>query len=410
MTNESYDLIIFGATSFVGKIVAEYLTTNYGINGDVRWAAAGRSEVKLQELRTALGAQARDLSLLCADAQDEQALHSLCEKTKVILSTVGPYALYGESLVKVCAQSGTDYCDLTGEPQWIKQMIDRYESTAQQSGARIVHCCGFDSIPSDMGVYFLQQQSLERYKQPCNNVKMRVVGALGGFSGGTLGSLLNVAEEAANNPALQQELKDIYSLTPLTNEQRPQQHSIGKATYDDDIDKWVGPFMMAPINERVVHRSNALSDYSYSKNFRYNEAMAITSGPIGYLGAAMLSGMSSLVELATSVTPLRKLIHRLFITPGSGPSEKAQEKGFFDIVITGTTITGEMMQVTVGGDRDPGYGSTSRMLVQAGISLAHDISLSEKPGGFWTPATVFDQRFIQRLGDNAGLSFAIVDI
>ncbi|MEP3589851.1 MAG: saccharopine dehydrogenase NADP-binding domain-containing protein, partial [Marinobacter sp.] len=213
-TQANYDLIVFGATSFVGQILTSYLAKNYGIGGEVKWAIAGRSEGKLNDLKATLGASAADLPVLIADASDETALIALCEQTKVVISTVGPYALYGEPLIKACVTTGTDYCDLTGEVQWISRMIKRYEDQAKESGARIVHCYGFDSIPSDMGVWFLQQKAEETFGQPCQDVRMRVKVAKGGLSGGTVASMINIAKEVGANPALRKELANPFSICP----------------------------------------------------------------------------------------------------------------------------------------------------------------------------------------------------
>jgi len=214
MSTQPHDLIVFGATSFVGQILTRYLAEQFGAHGSLKWAIAGRSESKLAGLRNSLGLAAGKVPLLVADAADEAALRRLCKDTRVVISTVGPYALYGEPLVKVCAETGTDYCDLTGEVQWIRRMIQAYEPAARKSGARIVHCCGFDSIPSDLGVFFLQQQARERFGAPCTTVKMRVKAMRGGFSGGTAASLVNVVKEATANPALRRELANPYSICP----------------------------------------------------------------------------------------------------------------------------------------------------------------------------------------------------
>ena len=210
MTKPTYEVIVFGATSFVGQILCRYLLDQFGVGKGLRWAAAGRSMDKLKALRADLGAAAADLELVVADAADEDALEALCADTQVVVSTVGPYALYGEPLVRICAESGTDYCDLTGEVQWIARMLVRYEAAAKASGARIVHCCGVDAIPSDLGVYFLQQQAQERFGTTCNRVKMRVKAMRGGFSGGTAASLLNVVKEASKDPALRKALVKFY--------------------------------------------------------------------------------------------------------------------------------------------------------------------------------------------------------
>ncbi len=286
MTTQPYDVIVFGATSFVGQILTRYLFEEFGLDGKLRWAAAGRSLPKLEELRKSLGKGAGKLTLLQADAGDETSLQKLCKSARVIVSTVGPYALYGEPLVRVCAETGTDYCDLTGEVQWMRRMIHKYEKTAQASGARIVHNCGFDSIPSDLGVHYLQQQAQERFGQHCTTVKMRVRSMRGSFSGGTVASLLNVLKEVKANPALRKELADPYSICPPGRGKRVRQKNVGFAEYDPDFSAWIAPFVMSAINTRVVHRTNALLHDAYGPEFRYDEAVLTGRGLRGRLTAA----------------------------------------------------------------------------------------------------------------------------
>src|SRR6202795_2593132 len=232
MSTPSYDLVAFGATSFVGKILCRYLWEEFGAQGGMRWGLAGRSKAKLEELRSSLGAKAGTLPLIVADTADESSLGKLCASTRVVASTVGPYAFHGEPLVRVCAESGTDYCDLSGEVQWIRRMLQRYEASARKSGARVVHCCGFDSIPSDMGVHFLQRQSMKRLGAPCPRVKMRVKVMRGGFSGGTVASLMNVVKEAAADPALRKELADPYSLCTSGSAPNGRKPNVRSANFD----------------------------------------------------------------------------------------------------------------------------------------------------------------------------------
>ncbi|MEM8545762.1 MAG: saccharopine dehydrogenase NADP-binding domain-containing protein, partial [Cyanobacteria bacterium P01_H01_bin.119] len=269
-----YDLVVLGATGFVGQILCRYLlqhTNQVDADKTVSWAIAGRSPAKLDALKTALGAAAANLPSLIVDVSDPASVQTLCAQARVIISTVGPYALRGELLVKTCAETGTDYCDLTGEPQWIRRMIQRYQSAAQQSGARIVHCCGFDSIPSDLGVFYLQQQAQQQFAQPCDRVKMQVKEARGGVSGGTAASGLNVVKEAIADPTIRQELANPYSLCPETPDNHPP--TMIPVAYDPDRQTWVAPFVMAEVNTRIVLRSNALMDYAYGSTFQYEEAI-----------------------------------------------------------------------------------------------------------------------------------------
>ena len=402
----SLDVVAFGATSFVGQILCRTLLDTFGTGGELRWAAAGRSKAKLEALRDSLGAGAASLPLAVADAADDAALRTLCASTRVVISTVGPYALYGEPLVKACAESGTDYCDLTGEVQWIRRMVQRHQATARASGARIVHCCGFDSIPSDLGVHHLQREALSRLGGPCTRVKMRVKVMRGGLSGGTVASLMNVVKEAAADPALRKELADPYSLCPAGAAPEVRQPEVRSAAFDADFGAWVAPFVMSGINTRVVHRTNALSGRAYGADFRYDEAVLTGRGLKGRLAAvATTAGLGGFM-LAGAVGPLRAGLERFVLPkPGEGPSPEAQRSGFFDLRFVGKRDDGRRIRTKVTGDRDPGYGSTGKMLGQAAACLALDIDKAAAPGGFWTPATIFGDRLVQRLRDHAGLTF-----
>ncbi|OXJ08657.1 trans-acting enoyl reductase family protein [Burkholderia sp. AU6039] len=414
MTRPTHDLVVFGATSFVGQILARYLSEYLSGSGEtLRWAIAGRSEAKLRQVRDTLGAAGQSVQIIVADAADEAQLRALCAQTRVVVSTVGPYALYGEPLVRVCAETGTDYCDLTGETQWIKRMIDRYEPAARQSGARIVHCCGFDSVPSDMGVFFLQQQARQQWGVPAAQVKMRVKTLKGGASGGTVASVINVVREAAADPALRRELLDPYSLCPQGHGFTMRQHAVRSAAFDRDFDAWIAPFVMAAINERVVHRSNALAGNAYGSRFTYDEAVMTGTGLKGRLTAVtMVAGLGAFM-VGVVIKPVRGLMERFLLPkPGEGPSAAAQLAGRYDLRFFGRTDDGKTLRVKVTGDRDPGYGSTGKMLGQAAISLALDCVddgvKTGRGGGFWTPATMFDARYIERLVCHAGLRFEVI--
>ncbi|WP_333994851.1 saccharopine dehydrogenase family protein [Burkholderia cepacia] len=414
MTRPTHDLVVFGATSFVGQILARYLSEYLSGSGEtLRWAIAGRSEAKLGQVRDTLGAAGQSVPIIVADAADEAQLRALCAQTRVVVSTVGPYALYGEPLVRVCAETGTDYCDLTGETQWIKRMIDRYEPAARQSGARIVHCCGFDSVPSDMGVFFLQQQARQRWGVPAAEVKMRVRTLKGGASGGTVASVINVVREAAADPALRRELLDPYSLCPKGHGFTVRQHAVRSAAFDRDFDAWIAPFVMAAINERVVHRSNALAGNAYGSRFTYDEAVMTGTGLKGRLTAlTMVAGLGAFM-VGVLIKPVRSLMERFLLPkPGEGPSAAAQLAGRYDLRFFGRADDGRTLRVKVTGDRDPGYGSTGKMLGQAAIGLALDYGgdgvKTGRGGGFWTPATMFDERYIERLVRHAGLRFDVI--
>ncbi|BCQ28671.1 saccharopine dehydrogenase NADP-binding domain-containing protein (plasmid) [Caballeronia sp. NK8] len=411
MSTPDYDVVVFGATSFVGHILARYLAEYFsGQVETLSWAIAGRSAARLNDVKRSLGGVGQSLPIIVADAANESQLRAMCAQTRVIVSTVGPYAHYGELLIKVCVESGIDYCDLTGETQWIKRMIEKYESRAQESGARIVHCCGFDSVPSDMGVWFLQRQAMQEFGAPATQVKMRVKTLKGGASGGTVASLINVVKEAAANPSLRKELANPYALCPKGHGFQTRQHNVKSAEFDSAFGSWVAPFVMAAINERVVHRSNALSGNAYGGRFTYDEAILTGTGLKGRLSALVtVAGLGAF--MAAIVTgPVRSMMQRFLLPqPGEGPSPEAQLAGRYDLRFFGRTDDGQALRIKVTGDRDPGYGSTGKMLGQAAISLARDLvkdgAKVGRAGGFWTPATVFDERFIERLRRHAGLLF-----
>ncbi|MEO1620663.1 MAG: saccharopine dehydrogenase NADP-binding domain-containing protein [Cyanobacteria bacterium J06632_3] len=408
-----YDIVVFGATGFVGRILCQYLMQQIGVNGSVRWAISGRSQNKLERLVAEL--DAGELPYIIANAMDDASLKALCDRTKVVISTVGPYALYGEPLVKACAETGTDYCDLTGEPQWVRQMIARYGETAQISGAHIVHCCGFDSIPSDLGVYYLQQQAQAKFGVVCDRIKMRVKNAKGGVSGGTAASGVNLVQEASGNAELRQELENPYSLcldVPNAEMLKPKEHpaTLVPVQYDSDFQGWVSPFVMAGINTRVVLRSNALQGYPYGPRFQYEEAMLTGPGVGGWVAAQGMSVALSGLAAATAFSPTRWLLEKTIIPKsGEGPSPAEQEAGFYDVRFLGMTESGQTIEVKVTGDRDPGYGATAKMLGQAGLCLAEDIASADKPGGFWTPASIFGDALIARLTSAAGMTFEVCE-
>lgn len=401
MAQNKFDIIVYGATSFVGQIVTRYMHEQFA-DGSIKWAIAGRSLSKLEQVRDAVGLS--NIELIVADATDEEALRLMCAQTKVVMSTVGPYALYGDLLVSVCAKTGTDYCDLTGEPQWIRKMQLRHEADAVKSGAKIVNCCGFDSIPSDLGVHFLQRNALEQFGHTCDRVDMRVVSMKGGASGGTIASMVNMVKEAANDPDLRRELKDPYSLCPPDHKFSIAQPDV-KIAYDNVYGGWIAPFIMAGINTRVVHRSNALTNNSYGVEFKYEEAVVTGEGSSGKRKAQATHWGVNVLMIGLAVPPIRWLLETAVLPkPGEGPTEKAQLEGGFDIVFLGATAKGETIRCRVTGDRDPGYGSTAKMLSQAAACLAKDVP-DDVAGGFWTPATMLGDKLIDRLEPHAGLTF-----
>lgn len=400
-TDREFDLVVYGATSFVGQILCRYLYQRHGSGGEFRWAIAGRNAEKLAGVNTALGA---DLCSIVADAHDAAALDALVGRTKVVATTVGPYALYGSQLVASCAAAGTDYCDLTGEPQWMRRMIDAHAQTARDSGARIVHNCGFDSLPSDLGVLFTQQHARERFGEYCAQIRMAVKAVKGGASGGTVASGINAIQEASSDPETRKILQNPYGVCPPGQREGIRQLNVTKPEYDEQIGRWLAPFVMASINTRVVHRSNALAGYPYGKQFMYDESSMTGSRWSAWAMTVGMGGLMGMVALA----PTRKVLQKFVLPePGEGPSPEKQAAGFFDLRFFGTTADGRRIQTKVTGDRDPGYGSTAKMLGEAAACLAHDVG-DEVAGGFPTPAVAMGNSLIDRLGRHAGVQFEVV--
>ncbi len=300
-----HDVVVFGATSFVGQILCRYLVRRHGTDGDLRWAIAGRSASKLDEVARSTGA---DVPRIVADASDRAALDDLAASTQVVASTVGPYALYGSELVEAVVEAGGDYCDLTGEVQWMRRMIDAHQARAETTGARIVHTCGFDSIPSDLGTWFTQQRAIEEFGEPCVEVRMSVKGAKGGVSGGTAASGMQMFEEMAENPELRKMVADPYVLAPVDLRQGPKQPGMGRPTRDDRFESWVAPFVMAPTNSAVVLRSHALLGQPWGRDFTYGETMMTGDGLVGGVAAwGMTAGLAAFTG-AASFGPTRKLL------------------------------------------------------------------------------------------------------
>lgn len=408
LPTREFDVVVYGASGFTGALVARYLLRRYGVAGDLRWAIAGRSREKLEALREALGVQEDALEIIVADGFDADALTTLAGRARVVLTTVGPYALYGSGLVAACVDSGTHYCDLAGEVQWVRKMIDQHQARAVQTGARIVHCCGFDSVPMDIGVWFLQEEAKRRFGQYCKSVTMLVKATKGTASGGTVASLMNLIEESRRNRAVARVLTDPYSLNPEGEREGPDERDQQSVIYNSDARSWTAPFVMAAVNTKVVRRSHALLGYPYGKDFRYQEAVMTGAGAAGWAkGAAMTAALGGLVAGA-SFAPTRKLLQKFVLPePGEGPDQELQEKGFFNLMQIGVLADGRKIRSRITGDQDPGYGSTSKMLSECAVCLAKDdIGVG---GGIWTPAACMAKPLLTRLQENAGLSFEIRD-
>jgi len=399
------DLIVFGATGFTGRLVAEYLNTKYGVGGEVAWAMAGRNQGKLAEVRDLIGAD-KSLPLQVADASDTAALAKLVAQAKAVITTVGPYQRHGQPLVTACARAGTDYVDLCGEPAWMAQMIPLLEAPARASGARIVFSCGFDSIPFDLGVLFLQEEALQRFGVPLARVRGRVKVVKGGPSGGTIASGLATFEAASRDRAVARTMADPFALTPgFRGPYQPEGHS---AQYDERAKSWTGPFMMAPINTKNVHRTNALRGHPWGTDFIYDERMLTGDGEKGERCAKALSRSTHIQNMLLHFGPTRALLGKFVLPkPGTGPSKHQRETGRYELLFIGETADGRELRATVKGDRDPGYGSTSKMIAESALCLVHDVDRTATPGGVWTAGAAMGMKLVRRLEAKAGLSFAI---
>ncbi len=406
-TNQRYDLIVLGATGFTGKLVVEYLYNKYGTVSDLHWAVGGRSEERLQALIDGLGAT--ELDTILVDTLDRTSVERMVQSTKVVCTTVGPYAKYGSLVVEICVQEGVDYCDLSGEVQWMRKMINKYHDAAASSGSRIVHSCGFDSIPSDMGVYYLQREAKKRRGAYTKHVKFRVKAMKGGFSGGTYASLSNVMKEAQEDKSVLLTLTDPYGLNPVGQRQGDDVEDLRSVVYDGVIERWVFPFIMAGINTKVVRRSHALSNYQYGRHFRYDEAMIAGSGWRGRLKGIAAASAMGLMMAGQPGSFYRRFLERFIPKPGEGPSAEERAAGFFDIRLIGIMPDDNLFICKVTGDRDPGYGSTSKMLGESAVCLALDQNDTNPQGGVLTPSIVMGDALIQRLTSNAGLTFDVIE-
>lgn len=399
-----YDIVIWGASSFVGKLVAQYLTEHYGDTYHI--ALAGRNHDKLSDVNREY-CQSK-WPLLIGDAQDPEFLTEMAVATKLVISTVGPYALYGSPLVKACVEQGVDYCDLTGEPQWIWQMLQEHEQKAKQTGARIMHCCGFDSIPSDLGVYHIQQQAKQQHDSYCKQVHYRFKASKGGFSGGTVASMLNAIKQITQDKAKARILKTPYALVSDKPDNLPYQKAVKGLEKDQNTGHYLVPFIMASINTKVVHRTNYLLGYPWQAEFLYDEAMQLGKGFKGWSkGLGLVAGLSAFA-LTASFSFTRNLLEKYVVPkPGEGPSETLVKNGFFKVELIGQMNNGETITTQVTGQGDPGYGSTCKMISETACLLLE--SDKARTGvGFLTPASALGTELIDRLQANAQVNFTLL--
>jgi short subunit dehydrogenase-like uncharacterized protein len=379
--NAEFDIIVYGASGYTGRLVAEHLAARYGVGGEVKWAMAGRSAAKLAEVREAIGAPA-ETPLVVADAGDPNSVREMVRRTKAVITTVGPYQLYGSDLVAACAEAGTDYLDLCGEPNWMRAMIDAHEGAAKASRARILFSCGFDSIPFELGVWFCEETAKARLGGAAPRVKGRVRAIKGGLSGGTAASGAATMAAVQNDPSQMAVLMSPWGLTP--GFQGPEQPMAMAPMEDPDVGP-VSPFMMAMINTKNVHRSNLLMGHPYGRDFVYDEmSLGAAGGPASFDDIGAMPGGPP--------------------KPGEGPSKEERESGFFDILFIGIAPDGRQVRVSVKGDKDPGYGSTSKMLAETAIAL---VRAPDVAGRIWTPGAALQGRLVERLSQHAGLTFAV---
>ena len=389
-SSSTFDIVIYGATGFTGQLVAEYLATHYKNDAQLKWAMAGRSMDKLKSVRDAIGASS-DTPLIVADASNPASLQAMVDQTRSVLSTVGPYQLYGSELVAACAASGTDYLDLCGEPVWMRQMIEAHEPTAKSSGARIVFSCGFDSLPFELGAFVVQEEAKLVFGAAVSRVKGRVRDMRGTLSGGTAASAKATFDAVAKDLSLIAILNNAFALTP--GFEGPKQPRGNKPLYEEDLQSWAAPFMMALINTRNLHRSNMLMGFPYGKDFIYDEMVLTGAGEKGEANAKRVMAANN--EKTGPNAP----------KPGEGPSKEERENGRYDLLYVAITPDGRQVRASVKGDRDPGYGSTSKMIAECAICLLRDTP--DVPAGIWTPGAAMQHKLIKRLVDHAGLTFQV---
>jgi len=392
--DREHELVLFGATSFVGELTAAYLARH--APAGTRIALAGRSRERLEKVRDRLPAPGGDWPLVVADTGDAEALARMAASTDVLVTTVGPYAKYGLPVVEACATAGPRYADLTGEVQFAREAIDRCDETARTTGARLVHSCGYDSIPSDLAVLLLHSRVQADGEGELTDVTA-VARIRGGVSGGTIDSMRGLADGARADRSIFTLMRDPHGLSPQRDaEPDTRQPSDNPAPHRVD-GRWVAPFVMASYNTRIVRRSNAIAGYAYGKGLRYGEVMGMGSGPVGAVAAgAVTAGLGGL--LAGLSTPgVRRLLDRVLPKPGEGPSEKTQQNGWFRHDVDATTTTGARYTARVSGSGDPGYAATAVMLGESGLCLALDGDRLPDRHGSLTPATAMGPALVERL-------------
>ena len=412
MKNIEYDLVIMGATGFTGKLVVEYLIENYGVeNEEFTWAIAGRDINKLERLKSSfkyIDSNSNKIPRLVVDSHDTNSLDKMTSISRLVISTVGPYLKFGEALVESCVKNGTHYCDLTGEVPFIRKSIDAFDIKAKKNNCRIVHSCGFDSVPSDIGVLLLQMDSLKRFDKPCDEVKLYVRSIRGGLSGGTIDSMISIFKYMGSNPGHRKLLKSPFSLNPRESLKNNTWQPILKSVkWDDDIQRWLCPFIMAGFNSRIVMRTNAITDYRYGIDFKYSEVSSYKKGLSGFLKAVVMFIGLVLIQISLKVRPLLWFLRKFFLpSPGEGPSKEIRDNGFFKLDIIGSMDNIKKIRLTVTGEGDPGYSATAKMITESALSILLNQDRIPKVSGVLTPAAGIGVVLAERLNDK-GFNFSI---
>ena len=383
MSAKEYDLIVFGATSFTGKLVVEYLNERY--SGKLKWAIAARNHERIEAVKNELSI---DVPSLILDSSNMEDIEKAMKMTRLILTTVGPYQLYGNDILAMCAKHGVDYVDLSGEPGWMHDM-QKHIAEAKESGARIVHSCGFDSIPSDLGVLYLQNLAKEKFDKPVEHIKCRVRSMKGEFSGGTAASLQATMSKLRENPDLFNILIDPFCL--CEGFKGPDQPRDNKPYHDDVTNEWVAPFFMAAINTKNVHRSNTMMGHPYGKDFLYDEMFSAGPGDEGQ-------------KIAQAIAAYNPLMGENVPKPGEGPSKESRDSGNYDMLFVGVDHGEIKVSVSVKGEGDPGHSSTSKMIAESALCLLFDCPDLE--GGIYTTAPAMGEKLISRLEENNVMHFS----
>jgi short subunit dehydrogenase-like uncharacterized protein len=407
MTAREHDLVLYGASGFVGVLTAAYLAEH--APAGTRIALGGRSKAKLEATRATLPAAAADWPIVVADSADAAALAEMAAATTTVVTTVGPYSRYGLPVVEACARAGTHYADLTGEVLFVRECMDRFHEVARASGARIVNSCGYDSIPSDLAVLLLHRRAVTEGAGGLLDVQL-VATIRGGFSGGTIDSMRSQLEQLTRNPELRSVIGDPHSLSPdRSAEPAPDQPRDAAPPSRTPDGRWTAPFVMAGYNTRIVRRSNALQDWAYGRGLRYGEVMGTGRGPVGAVAAAGVTAGLAGFAAAFGAAPTRRLLDRVLPAPGSGPGERTREKGWFRHTVDATTESGRRFRATAAGQGDPGYAATAVMLGESGLALGLDGTRLPEAAGCLTPATAIGDGLVERLRA-AGHTYEVTEL